>query len=600
MTTMTEDIKPVVLKSEIAKPIAKVEEIVRVVEDRCELPRTSPSARRVRKLLDRLVTLAGEAVAELGQAAKQALVIERDETDKRIIRVSLRLAAPSPEYVARADRLLNPERQKQKRRRIRDQKTGTLVEKEEKAPSPRTLSCPEHLRLNSYGLVEKIEQKSRPTQLVFRLLEEYLHTPNTPASGNDQGKSEAVRWELPATYLQMVLASWFPSSFLPLLPKEARQGVAQEVAQQIGSHIGLKESGSQPYTSFASTSERNPEKCRRAWRQAVTRLAARRAPFARRKYRGELVINDPDVAIFRRGPYPARMSVRWISSDSVIVRKWKDQLYAFLPVFGSLDKHSPLWRHYHDGLFWWRAFASEFETLPAWLGSKKADLADDEELVCLPLAHQPRLEEWLSDPARFVSWSLLTERPVNGRREYHLHIVTGKEVVTPWRPHLLAVLPTREHGYSCLRWALIENGQIGKSAVSLIDRIPLTPPRHDRSWQKARRQKAIATARVLADLADQLEANLAIGQIERVDKRHGDENTNTAASRWNYAVVLQAITDKALDRAPGPVAVVAYIREHAWKKAAGSEAAPEAQIRAVAKLGWERFQVRLKKQASAS
>lgn len=583
--------------------------VIRVVENQLDLPLTSPSAVRVSNLLAALITLVGEVWTSLGRAARDHLVIEYDPEDKskkRIVRAQLQIPAYSLRQVEQARKLLDPVHQTQKKARKEAKRLANGGEpKKPKKLSPKMAALPDHLKLNACGLVEIREQAEGGLPLlIFRVMEEYRYF-----SGKEEKEVRTI-WQLDAQFLQAVLQNYlrFQVSNYAHLPPDMAQMVAQKIAELTLSHLGLKESKTQPYTSFAALQERNPEKHLAEWRAAVTRVNQRREPFARRKHRGELVIDDPDVTFLRKGPYPKRMTAGWISGDSVIVGKRNgEQLYAFVDIFGKLDESSPLWEHYQEDLFWSAEYADEFQILPAWSDSKRVRLRDGklvlenpEQLICLPLAHQPRLEEYLSDPGRRVCWSLLTERQVRYRGgrfqpEYYLHLVLKHQVLPRLRPNLLATMPVMENGSSCLRWILIQNGQAGKSVVSVIDRIPLSPIKRKRSYEGARKQLIVRFAISIAQLADDLDANLVIGEPDPVDKRHGDEETNTMASRWPYATVIQALENKATDHQPEPVAVLPLVYCRAWQKIAGEGASAEDQIRAVARIGWNSFQQRLKK-----
>lgn len=560
----------------------------RVAEAQLRLPTASPTGRQIRKILRLLVTLSGQAVIEMGRTVKPGLLIQKCADDKRVVKVSLVIPASSWDDVREAKKFLDPNRS---RRQKRDGDTrGTEGSTE---PSASWLAMPDHLKSNSYGLVGLEERSGGQLPLLtFRLVEEYSYP------GRD-GKGKRFRWVITPLYLQGMIKRWIPSAQCALLPRSIQQGACQEVAQQIISHWSLQEDSSQHFTSFPSFAERDPEERRRQWREALLRLSLRTEPFTHRKHGGKTVINDPDVKLVRAGPYPQRMTSRFIGSGDVVIwrRGQSKQLYASLPVWKSVGDGSPLLRFLEQdqqpgkvNLFWWRGCLEEFTPLPAWSTVK---LGANHEFLMIPISDEKgRLRDWLSDPGRQVCWSVITERQVQGQPEFYLQITTQIKVQPRLRPNLLTILPTLEDGdggpQACFRYAVLQEGEISKLGREALDQIPTGPARQGRSWRKSRQQQAVRTGRKIAELADSLNANIAIGEVGWIDKRGGDSNANTQASRWNHASLIKAIGDKAADF-PDPIAIVARISQFDRKKICQDSGAPIDQITAVAQLAWTRW-----------
>ncbi|MCC6290904.1 hypothetical protein IT398_02470 [Candidatus Nomurabacteria bacterium] len=530
-----------------------------------------------------MVTLSGQAVVEMGRVVKPGLTVKKDADGKRVIDVSLAIPANSWADVEEAKNFLDPNRPRRRKRGGGESELESLNK-----PSASWLARPSHLKLNSYGLLGIEERPEKLPLLIFRLVEEYPY--------QEDGEEKRFRWILPPLYLQGMIMRWVPSAQRALLPRSMQQGACQEVAQQIISHWSLQEDPSQPSTSFPSFTEREPEERRRQWREALLRLSRRTEPFPRRKHRGEMVIDDPDVKLFRDGPYPKRMTARFIGSDDALVwqRRQSKQLYVSLPVWKGVGDGSNLLRFLEQeqrpgkvNFFWWRDCLEEFAPLSAW---PTATLRARDDLLMVAVSDEKgRLQDWLSESDRRVCWSVITERQVQGQPEFYLQITTQVKVKPRLRPNLLTVLPTLEDGgggpEAGFRYALTQEGRICSLGREVVDPIPTGPIKHGRSWRKSRQQRAIRAGRKIADLANKFDANLAIGEPAWPDKRSGDTDTNTINSRWNYSALIWAIVNKAADHRD-PVAIVARVSPFERRKVCQDAEPLDKQIVAVAQIAW--------------
>lgn len=268
--------------------------------------------RRVRDLVAHLQLTASLCVAETLARLQSSLRIERMADGKKIQRATLELPL-SETLRARISNLLDPSRVQNK-------------------PGQ-----PERRVTNSYGFIalRDGEPGSQTVIATVRLLER-VPTGQNGRDGLPLYRKEAINV---TQGLQQLIASFMKPARLLALPSELRNGVAQEIAQQLMSHVQLDDSGEMDEANFPSVESRDPEQRRQVYLDALDRSSRRTIPFERKPYSEvnperfariakqdpELadrlekreVIVDPDWIDVRRSPFPPQVPLLFATSDAV-------------------------------------------------------------------------------------------------------------------------------------------------------------------------------------------------------------------------------------------------------------------------------------------
>jgi len=207
----------------------KVLEINRVVQAVLHFNEQDPRAKWIRDWLRRQLIMVARAEREALQLLTAGLRVEKDEAGK-IILAELRFAAASPDDVAAACKLL--------------QKRSFASSDEGK--SARQSAQPAYT--NSYRLVE-VSRHDGKDYLRFVLMERYSYLEDRGARA---GQEVSALTSLPIKFLQRIITRWLRPPLFDELPPVLKNGAAQEVAQAIGSHLGLSEAGTQPSVGLPS------------------------------------------------------------------------------------------------------------------------------------------------------------------------------------------------------------------------------------------------------------------------------------------------------------------------------------------------------------
>lgn len=401
--------------------------------------------------------------------------------------------------------------------------------------------------------------------------------------------------------LQGLLKSWVPIPWGDV-PSALRAGACQQAAQQFNSYLALRaQTGrNSPTVSFPSLAERDPAQRKDSWEKTLGRVVTGTHPFvyararemAPEKYqeddpRGDRKVNiDPDWVEFVASPFPRRQTLNFVKSDDIVVYRCRrdNRLYAALPLFTGVDDASPLGRlRQEQTLFWWQQYVETFEPLPAWTGQK---LSRRRPLFLVQL--ESRNPDWMTQAlsgrhGRAVSWSLVTEqagtRGRRNRRQWKLDIVTFRHIDLVLRPHVLGI----HFGVEPILWWCLMDGQRQVLACGsvphnvilsegLAQQLRLQEEQGKQRWvgdrrsRKELKRRTDEIARSIVELAAEHDANLALEQIEWVDKRFGSPEANRRHSMWNFSQLLDRITAKGLERCvgeqPEPVVTVCTVKDY--------------------------------------
>lgn len=554
----------------------------------------SVSAAAILELLLCLGHLVRRANAAVWELIKPGLEVERDGQG-RLVRADLVVLCANQKDADEARKLLDPNRPRRKRRDQSDDQQD-----DSNQPPPRFA--------NSYRLiaVEGGGDGGLPN-LRFRL-----------AYGEEQeemtdDEASKLVWRvrfISSQFLQMIIVRWLRAPLLAQLPTSVRQGLGQEAAQQLLSHLGLQEEGSQE-PSLPSIDGREVSEIESAWQQNLDDLPSD-SDIGKQSANQQMTANLP----------PRPQTIRFIAADSATV--WSDgrRLYAWLPVFAGISADSPLAAFCdRDDLYWWRhgsllplAPLKPWETVKKTVQKRQVEVPRQWDVsssngVLVPLRVRlnkqphadgrakalPRLAHWLSLDWP-VSWSLLTHREWRaGRRgrgkrrsEWLFELIFRRPVSKPEpRPNILGVAPTRcktgaGNVASCLDWALMSSEGLFRQGQILVDQIPWDHQHFGRRWRDNRKRLAHEAARKIVALAQSFDADLALLEIDYVAKRTRNPRANREATFWNFADLIRLIADKASEAEP-PMRVAWHVHDSSLRKDRVSEVAKAA---AVASRAW--------------
>lgn len=580
-------------------PAPRTKTIFRTTQAPCWLNPADSVGRALRELLDELGHLTRRANAEAIRLVMAALEVESDD-QKHLLRADLVIPCPSLADEAAAEKLL--------------------------LESRRTTDEPSDY-LNSYRLVKREARGSERSLLRFRIAagEKKL------LSGGRTGWRVSV---IRAVFLQMIVIRWLRPRLLWQLPGPVRQGLGQEVAQQLLSHLGLQERDVER-VSAPALDERDCGEVVEDRRKNLAAVVSWVEPESLPKSAARAFLGDRE---------PRCQTIRFIASDNILIYRRRreerrrvgigreakafsvvtvNRFYAALPVFAGLSADSPLNRFAdRPELFWWHNHLGEFEPLKPWQTVSKTRKIDGEkqkvvaprhllandQLVFVPLGigcgkkgRDHRLLNWLSNRDYQICWSLLSCKEQRIGRQpapWMLQFVFRRQVSLVFnRPNLLGLSFSREPIFangkavgwgSVIRFALVApDGAIIKEGSLLTDRIPMAPARRHHRWRDERRRIAYEAARMVVKLAVVNDANLALQNISFVKKRTVDSQANVVATRWNYADLARAIADKG-EELPEPVTVVWRVNDYLLREIVD----PAERARAVALEAWRQLQNR--------
>lgn len=210
-------------------------------------------------------------VAEVLARLKASLRIERMADGKKIHRALLDLTLPET-FRGRIANLLDP---------------------------TRVADAPVRRVTNSYGFIAMRDGDAGTIVATVRLLER-VPTGELGRNGQPLFRKEAVNV---TQGLQQLIASFLRPERLMILPAELRNGVAQEIAQQLMSHVQLDDSGEVDQANFPTVETRDPGLRQGLYHESLTRSCRRTTPFERKPYKevnperfARIASRDPELA----------------------------------------------------------------------------------------------------------------------------------------------------------------------------------------------------------------------------------------------------------------------------------------------------------------
>lgn len=281
--------------------------------------------RWLRELIAHLQLTASLCVAETLDRLKSSLRIERMADGKRIQRATLELEL-SDSLRDRISNLLDPARI-----------AGKTKEGQ-----------PERRVTNSYGFITMRDGElgSNTVVATVRLLER-VPIDKLGRDGLPLYRKEAINVTLG---LQQLIASFMKPARLLALPTELRNGVAQEIAQQIMSHVQLDDSGEVEQANFPTVESRHPGQRQQSYLDSLDRSCRRTTPFERKPYsevnherfariakqdplladklEKREVIVDSDWDNVRRTPFPPQTPLLIATSDAAQIFAGEKQVEA--------------------------------------------------------------------------------------------------------------------------------------------------------------------------------------------------------------------------------------------------------------------------------
>ncbi|MDP3996478.1 MAG: hypothetical protein Q8P86_02170 [bacterium] len=312
---------------------------------------------------------------------------------------------------------------------------------------------------------------------------------------------------------------------------------------------------------------------------------------------GDRPINvDPDWRKLVQSPEPGRLPATTNASTAIgifrrtveerynvngkTVIKTRTRYYGCLPVFEKISPDSPLGRLADDTrCFWWQKHRKEFEPLRVTSGN----LPDGNTAIVVPLvpsqqkSSERRFKHFLESsvwdlcigsivekPAEYRlrrSWrknvwrkgendekGKRVDRPVKASRtEWWLHLALRREVKPELRPNVLGV----HFGIDAIHWCLmsregevferggIEGNPILGTGLARKGELEEIQKRHgsvkDRVFGDELMTATYEVARSILMIAWEKDANLALENINWVDKSGKDGEANIRFSMWNYS-----------------------------------------------------------------
>lgn len=494
--------------------------------------RGNPDSERVGTRLRVLSTKLGRAGYQASELLFSCLCVTCDPDKKnRVLRAELVIPCTRADTIAAARELLRIDRPPDPRGRRYDKKTGLLIVKKKKEgpPTPQELASPKFL--NAVRLVEvSPEDGEAPAYLRFVVSQAYTWVPD---KGARAGQTVWEQSTIAADSLQRLITTYLRPPLMEDIPWVVRNGLAQELAQALLSHLGLKKEGSQGEVGEASMSHSDPREVRRL----------RLVPEVDEAGRVDTATHN-----FKRQP------LRFVNSDDVVLyqRHWQEHgrnrtgLYAAIPLPNVVEAK-------HQARVWWRTRLAEFTALPLW---PEAELSSKSKVLVLPVALRPdsTAAAILNDYTTWKPcWSLVVPR----EKEFFLQIIISRRVTPIRRPNVLGVhfaqVPVDNGHQTVIYWSLfgLADNEITKQGEVVVDLLPIHRPWPSRAERKRLSYEA---ARRVVQLALEHNADLAVEEVSGVKKRGSDTEANALAARFNYSDLATRIGHKACD-VPKPVAV---------------------------------------------
>lgn len=271
--------------------------------------------RWVKSLVSLLQTRMSVIVARTLSILEQSLQIEWLENKKmRSAILHLKLDAS---LRLKVENLVDPDR-------IVNKKTGQRAcEKRDNPP------------YNSYGFLSVQDGPDQDSILVRVRLLERIPTGEQDRKGNPKYNRETLAV---TTGLQQLIESYMKPVVLELLPAELRSGVAQEIGQELMSHVLLADSGEVDQANFPTVEDRDPDlrmesylnsldrSCRRTtdfnrvpypelYPERYARILKTNSTLAERLARRLLVV-DEDWNMVRRKPIPPQFPLFFVTSGA--------------------------------------------------------------------------------------------------------------------------------------------------------------------------------------------------------------------------------------------------------------------------------------------
>lgn len=469
-------------------------------------------------------------------------------------------------------------------------------------------------------------------------------------SASAEDGEEKIVWRVkhldPRMELQQLFLKVLPASVLESVPAPLRAGVTQEVAQQLTSHLLLKDSGEVAAAIFPTTEERDPIARRRRWEEALGRVCQSSKPFAYQRARdldpgayadddprGDRLVNvDPDWRVITASPVPRRTPLLFVLGSSVrlyrrIWRPDKDSsivgrgTYAAIPIGKNLFDSLP--EDIRTSVSWWQKEGVRETFSP--LFSQQETLAKVRtSLLVIPLSYgRKRTEHHVFQALTRlpIQWVRLVHRSLRrgarqNREKWFLQLTIGYHAPTKVPTRVIGIHFSRDNLY---HWALMEDRGPGNEPMLLDEGYQSGNPileyglaeKEGLEWnqQKERWVGGNVYARALRQDTslvvdhlltrahelgvDDTPAGIGVERLRWVPKRGGTSAENRLNSAWNYGQLVTIIRYKA------PPAHVRFISEIYPTKTDKQQSDTE-QARRIARKTVKRLHEQLKRAAEAA
>lgn len=418
-----------------------------------------------------------------------------------------------------------------------------------------------------------------------------------------EGAEQVREWRCshlhPKFQLQQFFLKVLPPALVERVPKPLQPGFAQEVGQQLCSHLKLADSGTVRLAAYPTAEARDPVKRRNAWDAALGRVCRRATPFPYQrardlhhgKYRdgdprGDRLVNaDPDWHTVVATPEPRRTPLLYVTGRSVRLyrRVWKrhgkrpgdpDRIsratFTAIPVdVAFLESLDPAARAVAD---WWRK-PEVLSTFTPLLPSH-APLRGTDAVLVVPLSYGRKRTERrvLAALTRLpIQWSRVVHRTFRRgeeREKWFLQLTIGYAAPRPFPTRVLGVHWGLDDVYY---WALMEDrGPDADPALVEEGRVEDNPilaqglaDKEALEWDQAKGRwvggsvygpaltgvthsfvdqlLTLARATGVGDLA----AGIGAENIRWVSKGQGPPAENRRFSAWNYGQLRRVVEYKA-------------------------------------------------------
>jgi IS605 OrfB family transposase len=406
-----------------------------------------------------------------------------------------------------------------------------------------------------------------------------------------RGRKHAVDL-IPVTTGLQRLVFYAAEDLLEGVPSPLRNGVCQQVAQDIASYLGQLESAKvKGEVAFPSIEDRNPERRKRSYERAIDVLVEDLEPIARIRARDaspnafaqddtkgdRMLIRDDRWDAVMRSPEPHPIPLFFVtgnmirlvkgsaSFDAGISKRDRHAGRGFVSERVYADRPEKIRRHGNSGLEQWYAAIPipHLDHQEERMGSSGRHLPLDLHLALIQGgdAYRPKAEDILfplsADKDRFfrvlqrtdmeIAWARLTRKgadwymqltlrmnpPVAPSGNRVLGVSFSLDAIATW-----IVLEMTDTGYQRIaEGALAPNGQI---LAFLAEKREMEWDQAKGRWigghSFAKKLEGIShrVANELISLAKQYEAVLCLEQISYVQKRGSNHEANLLFSAWNF------------------------------------------------------------------